>query len=280
MQAGIHTIPADQYHADPCAEPSLSSSVANILLRQSPLHAWHAHPRLNPNYQPAEDSRFDIGSAAHALLLERDGSHIVWIEADDWRTKAAKEARDLARAEGRLPILARYQAQLARMVDVARATVAASELPDLLTTGRPEQTLLWQDESIWCRSRVDLLAADVILDYKTTDNADPETFIRQIGRMGYDVQAEFYRRGAAACGRQAAFIFLAQEITEPYACSLIALANSYVEIAQDKVKRAMQCWKLCLESGRWPSYPIRVHHAEPPQWELAEFEARLSQETW
>ena len=49
----IHTdISAEAYHADPAPEPSLSSSVAKILVNLSPAHARIAHPRLNPDYRP------------------------------------------------------------------------------------------------------------------------------------------------------------------------------------------------------------------------------------
>ena len=42
LEPGIHNLSAEVYHADPCVKPSLSSSIANVLLQQSPLHAWMA----------------------------------------------------------------------------------------------------------------------------------------------------------------------------------------------------------------------------------------------
>jgi hypothetical protein len=46
---GYHRINAEKYHADPCVVPSLSSSIAKILLRESARKAWFSHPRLNPD---------------------------------------------------------------------------------------------------------------------------------------------------------------------------------------------------------------------------------------
>lgn len=77
MTAELQTMSAEAYHQDPAPQPSLSSSIAKILLDQSPRHAWLAHPKLNPNYVAEEDSRFDIGTAAHVMMLERDSSRIV-----------------------------------------------------------------------------------------------------------------------------------------------------------------------------------------------------------
>ena len=268
----IQSISAEAYHADPAPQPSLSSSVAQILLTQSPRHAWLAHPKLNPNYVAEEDSRFDLGSAAHAMLLEGDDSGIVWVDADDWRTKAAKEHRDAARAAGVLPLLIKYQPILQAMVAEAQTYVASSELGDILSTGAAEQTLMWEENGTHCRARLDLLSADrrVILDYKSTENAAPDAFIRQIGRMQYDVQAEFYCRGVRSEGGDPTFVFLAQEITPPFACSLVGLSNAYREIGQSKCERAIRLWAHCLATNEWPGYSNRVAYAEPPAYMLNE----------
>jgi hypothetical protein len=68
--------PTAHYFADPCPEPSLSQSVAKILVEQSPLHAFQAHPRLYvPTADEDADEKYDkaraIGNAAHALMLDR-----------------------------------------------------------------------------------------------------------------------------------------------------------------------------------------------------------------
>jgi hypothetical protein len=242
-------------------------------MRQSPAHAAMQHPKLNNNYVNAESSRFDLGTIAHALLLEDDSSRLITIEADDWRTKAAKEARDAARAEGKIPILVKQAAHLLKMVGTARDFLRSSEVGDM--TFKPEQTLAWQEGTTWCRARPDWLSTDrtLILDYKTTDDANPEAFIRQIARMMYDTQSEFYSRGLeAVTGKRPLFVFLAQEIEPPYACSLIALSNAYLEIANAKVERAIKTWGYCLKTGDWHSYTNRILYAEPPSWAMAEHE--------
>lgn len=276
---GIYRISADEYHADPCPAPSLSSSLANVILRRSPLHARMMHPKMNPDYRPVDSSRFDLGTMAHAMLLEDDGSKLVTIEADDWRTKAAKEARDAARAEGKLPILAKHAGDLGRMVHAARKFLDTSELKDV--EFEAERTVAWNEHGTWCRARPDWLSdsRDIILDYKTTDDANPDAFIRQIGRMGYDTQAAFYRQGVrTAVDCDPTFVFLAQEIEPPYACSLIALSNAYMMIAEDKVQKAIKTWAYCLKSNDWPAYSNRILYAEPPAWELAKFQAELQDE--
>src|SRR3989304_4859845 len=62
----------------------------------------HEHIR-NPAWAPEATEQTDLGTLAHALLLEQDDSRLVVVEADDWRTKAARLARDEARAARKRP---------------------------------------------------------------------------------------------------------------------------------------------------------------------------------
>ena len=183
MKTGIFTIDEEAYHSDNLGEvPTLSNSIAKIIIQQSPQHAWYAHSKLNPHYQPYNSDRFDLGTACHSLLLEQSDSKIVYIDADDFRTNAAKQARDEARAKGLTPILRKYEFQMLEMVSKAHEKIKHSELDGIFQNGKPEQTLIWQEGDAWCRARLDWLRADnkVILDYKTTDSAEPEACIRKI----------------------------------------------------------------------------------------------------
>src|SRR5262245_44641936 len=98
--------PTAAYFADPCPAPSLTQSIAKILLERSPLHAWHAHPRLNPDYKPDDDTKFDIGNVAHKLMIGR-GKDIEQLpeKYEDWRTKDAKQWREAAASQGKLAVL-------------------------------------------------------------------------------------------------------------------------------------------------------------------------------
>ena len=270
MTPGIHDMPAEQYHADPCPMPSLSNSIAQILISRSPMHAWMAHPKLNQNFQPDESSRMDLGSAAHAILLENDWAIVEEVVADDWRTKAAREKRDEIRARGKYPVLSKHYAALRQMVPVAHMCIEASELAGIFDEGEAERTLCWRESGVWMRCRMDWRSTDglVVLDYKTCQCAEPEAFSRQIINMGYDMQAAFYLRGHRATGGSphAKFVFLAQEIEPPYACSLVGVAPSLMALGDMKVERAVQLWRRCIETNNWPAYPARIAWAEVPEW--------------
>lgn len=263
---------AERYHADPCAGPSLSSSIAILLLSQSPLHAWAAHPRLNPDYRREESEAFDLGTAAHAYVLQGSSAFEI-IEAPDWRTKAAKEARDQARLVGKVPMLAHRWADVKEMGFRATAALLNCEQPTPLTTatGAAEQTLVWREGDVLCRARLDWLHDDhrTVDDYKTTGgSANPDEWTRSLFGMGYDVQAAFYLRGVRAVfGTEATFRFVVQENYAPYALSVIALGPAALVLAEKKVIFALGKWRECMATGKWSGYPTRTCYADLPGWE-------------
>lgn len=270
--ASQENMSAEEYHADPCETPSLSSSVARILLFDSPHKAWHAHPKLNPAWAPREpEEKFDLGTAAHDWLLRGlDSAEIV--DAPDWRTKAAREARDAARAAGRIPLLAHRADEVRMMADSARAQLAAfREKPTPFVDGKAEQVLIWkEDNGILCRARLDWINDDRITvdDYKTTSgSANPEEWSRTMFGGQYDVQAAFHIRGLRAVyGTAPVFRFVVQENYAPFDLSIIALDPEAIEYAERKVERAIALWGECLESGEWPSYPRRTCYASIPSY--------------
>lgn len=277
MKQGAYKLSMQDYQKDPAPAPSLSSGMAKKLVSQSPLHARIAHPRLNPAWRSEESTEYDLGSCSHAVLLEGEGA-IAAIEADDWRTKAAKEAREAARAQGQIPILARKLPDVRAMADTARAALAACEIPIDLTTGVAEQVLIWQEKNgIWCRCRPDWRRPGLILDYKSTaGSAEPSAWIRnQMVPLGFDIQSVHYMRGdKAVFGAPTQFIFLVQENYPPYECSFVGMSPGMIEIAQRKWDIASTIWQRCLEADKWPGYVKTIAYAEPSAWQIDEDEER------
>jgi len=271
-EPGIYELSEEDYHADCCPEPSLSASIAKKLVGQSPAHARHAHPRLNPGFASEEKEIFDRGTVAHALLLQGIEAAVV-LDFDDWRTKDAKANRDAVRADGKIPILRKYWDAIIEMVDRCREQLAQhKEASDAFTEGKPEQTLIWrEDNGVWCRAKLDWLNDDrrKIFDYKSTGrNAGPDDIQRIVFSDGWDVQESFYRRGVRRLtGIDPAFQFVVQESTEPYAASVIGFGPDIQWLGDEKVDLAIKQWGRCLKAGVWPGYPDRVCYPMLPKWE-------------
>lgn len=265
-QPGIYRMPIEEYIKDPAPKPSLNAGIAQILLEQTPRHAWMEHPKLG-NRGRNESSRADIGTVAHGLLLEDDKSRVVVIKADDWRTKAAREERDEARAAGKVPILEKDMDTVNEMVRIADHVLMGSALCNDWLDAIPEQTLLWEFGGVWMRSRPDKLTKDgrIYWDYKTSVSAHPAQFVKTVINNGYDLQAALGQRGVKALtGITPTVIFVVQEIDPPFYVSLVSLSEHFLEIAQVRLESAIYKWGRCLSKNEWPSYPDKVLRVDPP----------------
>lgn len=280
-KAGIYQIPAAQYHADMLFDrPSLSNSISKILAAETPRHAWTAHPRLNPNHKEIEKTSFDRGSAAHALLLEGEDRMTV-IHQDSYRTNLAKELRDAARAQGKHPILEKDYDPIYEMVSVAKDAIRnCQDLGGLtLQDGNAEQVFAWIEGDTCMRSRIDWMSNDrrLILDFKTTEaSANPADWERTMLNGWGDLQPAFNLRGNIATGgpEDAKFVWLVQEVQPPFACCFIGVTNELLALGQQKVNAAMEIWRECMASNKWPAYPARIHWLSPPAWAEAKWAER------
>jgi hypothetical protein len=267
----------EKYLSDPCPNPSLSRSTIKDLISKTPRHAFWNHPKLNPDFKPEEsEAKFDIGTAAHSIFLEGDNI-AVKIDADDWRTTKAKEARDTARADGKVPLLAKQYDGVMAMVQQAHLALCKSDLSLAIDQGDSELTYIWQlADDTYCRCRPDWINKErtIILDYKTTSQlAHPEMFSRNITTYGYDIQDAFYKQGVHAIEEtEPTFVFMVQEIEAPYLCAFIELDVQFQDMGEQKVKRGVQIWRECMKSGVWPSYANNIYTIEPPSYALASWE--------
>lgn len=276
---GVYEIGAEQYHADPCPTPSLSSSLIKILAQETPLHAWTAHPRLNPLFERNEDDKFNLGNASHALILN-DPKKFAILQFDNYRKKEAQEAKTNARAAGKIPLLAGQWDQVNVMVMSARDQLESSaNFADVFQNGKPEQTLIWCEDEfqgapakpVWFRARLDWLPDDRTQpydDFKSTESADPDVWSRIVFSVRHDIQAAFYRRGIRALGlaRQPQMRFVVQETTPPNCVSVMKMSPEAMELADRDIERAIRKWRWCTTAGCWPGYPAKVHTITPLAW--------------
>lgn len=271
ISPGLHRIEAEAYHGDPCPQPSLSSTLARLILNRSPLHAWTAHPRLNPAWEPTEKKTFDIGRAAHRAVLGAGGDYVAYppeILASNGAasTKEAKAWAEEQRAAGRTPLKADEVDQIGEM-----AMLCHHRLTDYgikLDPSRSEVTALAEIDGAWCRAMIDNAPDDPRLplyDFKTCEDASPDAVVRHVETYGYDVQAAHYLDvWRAATGEDRDFVFIFQEKAPPYAIAVVRLLNSaghsgdWMEDAREKVHVARQTWAHCVSTDHWPAYPALI----------------------
>lgn len=281
---GVYDIPEADYHSDPCPVPSLSRSIAHTLLTRSPKHAWMEHPRLNPNHEAQDKKAFDIGKAAHALVLGKPLTGIVVVDAPNWRKKVDQATRDDAYAAGQIPILRHQADEVEAMAKACRAQLDRHpEAREAFTAGRPEQTLVWREGDIWCRVMLDELPAggNVFYDYKTTGgSAHPDDWFRGACDYGYDLQDGFYSRGITAVLKieNPVFRFVVQETAAPYALTVCEFNPMSREMAAQKAAVAIDFWTWCTRRKAWPGYPGRIAYGSAPVWEQQRWADRMQRE--
>lgn len=268
-------MPTSEYFADCCPAPSLTQSVAKLLLDRSPLHAYGAHPRLGGEVDRPEDyvSAQAIGNAAHKLFLGR-GKEIVVIEAPDFRTKEARTTRDAVSAEGKVPILAKHYGRANAMVKRAREQLAPFGLPDPASLAQDTEVVIaWEEDGIWLRSMIDHLTPDrlTVIDFKTSGmSCAPHGIGRMMNDAGWDVQAAMHERGLYRVDPEGAgrrrHLFIAQENEEPYALTVVQISEAVLTMGRKKLAVATDIWRRCIESDRWPGYPAEIVVPELPAW--------------
>lgn len=250
-QAGIYQLSNDDYHGDCCDGPSLSSSKARLLMETCPAKVY-ANIRT-------ESKSFDIGSAAHLIYLEPSdfAERTSIVQANDWRTKAAQEARDFAYQQNKIPLLPKNVEELEHMRNALFSYPLAAQA---FSGGKAEQSLFYKDEQtgVWIKARPDYLPDhyEWVVDYKTAASANPREFARSVYQNGYYQQAAWYIDSIeAVTGKKPKdFWFVVQEKEAPYLVSVIKLDDGAIDWGRMINRRAIDLFAQCCESQNWHGY--------------------------
>jgi hypothetical protein len=279
LQPGIHfDIPENAYHADPCERPSLSVTVAKVLLERSPLHAARIHPRLtaglnslpddsDDNDEPDDSNAVGMqrGALIHHLLLGGGADYVKVLktdtktgevsEATDYKTPSSREFRDRLKARGQKPVLAKKLKSAQQIADRIRGKL------DIPT--KTEVTVVWESDGVLCRVRLDGFGTEFSSwrgwDLKTTDNAAAAASEHNILKYGYHIQRAAYMEGVetiypSLAGR-GKWEFAFAEASG--ACDVIVcdLPGELIELGRLQWARAKRLWAQCLAANEWPGYP-------------------------
>jgi len=255
---GFHdNIPEAAYHAD---RESLSVSGAKVLLKAPALFKWQQD-------HPVHKDVFDIGSAAHRLVLGV-GPDVLVCPFDSWRTNEAKAMRDDARQRGEIPVLKADWERVTEMADVlSRHRMAMS----LLSGGKAEVSAYALDEEtgVMRRCRYDYLRDDLAVDYKSAASSEPTAFARAAASFGYHMQHPYYYDIGIDLGLPLkGFVFIVQMKEPPYLVSVVELVPDAVERGRDLNRQALQRFRDCREVDLWQGYARddEITPIDIPRW--------------
>jgi hypothetical protein len=256
-------LPDEIYHAD---RSSLSFSGAKLLLPPS----CPAKFRETMDNPPKPKPQYTFGHAVHALVLGK-GAEILEVDAPDWRSKSAQEARAQA-CNGIAPMLT-HELEIAREMEQAvRQHPTAGPL--FAAEGLAEHSLYTDDPvtGIRLRGRVDWLTTIDgqlwIVDLKTSDTADPESFARKGAGYMYHGQHAWYEDLVKAVKLSDAprFVDVVVEKTRPYVVTVVEFDAESVDEGRRQNRRAIDLYAECVRTDTWPDYGPGIHPISVPAW--------------
>ena len=252
MSTFIDDMPAEDYHA----HPGIGSTTLKTLAKHPP--AVYRHRMDHPEHKAA----FDIGTAAHSLILEGDTSGLSIVNAEDWRSKAAREDREAAYTEGTVPLLAKEFAVVEAMRESVMAHAHASRL---LTEHTAERSYFTEIDGVPVKARPDALKGSTVIDLKTT-SADLGSIERSVASFSYHLQQAHYTDVIEACGQPVEdFVFIFVSTAAPHLVRVIRLEECAVDLGREQARHALAVWKHCTETDTWPGY-TGIDTLDLPAW--------------
>jgi len=292
QQPGVYDLEPEEYHADPVAGGSLSSTGAKKLLHPScPALFKHWRDTEERETKPA----WDFGKGAHQRVLGV-GPELVEVSDDagknpaEWRTNECKARVKAIRDAGGVPLHPGELEQIEAMAARLRAHPWAALLfqPG---TGAAEQTIVWQDAQtgVWCRALLDWLPDHVpgrrflFRDYKTGATSNVMKPDKTIDDFGYYFQAAFHLAGLRALGladddSQALIVMQCKEA--PYLVRVCQPDPTAMRIGAIRVREAIDLYAQCRaaeaagepDAIAWPAWSDDVEMVSLPAYTTRMYE--------
>lgn len=253
--SGMYDLPMAEYRGQPADGMSLSASDAIVLSNYTPAHlqaSWAEEAEGDDSKQS------DFGTVIHTLLLEphREAKSLAVVDADDWRKKAAQEARDAAREAGQIPILAK---DYDRAQDAVAAVMRHPLAEALLKDGKAEQSFFAKDKDtgLYRKARPDLYTSGrVLVDVKTVASAHPDFLQRRVYDGGWFQQAPFHCEvverveGSPVRG----YCWLIVEQKPPHAVVVRKPSDTILMHGDRLNKEAWATFVRCAQRNEWPAW--------------------------
>lgn len=202
-----------------------------------------------------------FGQLFHAMALQPE---TVWEQFAvmpnvDRRTKVGKEAfaEFEAQAKGKIIVSGDMFEQATAMCEALNK----NEFVQKLFKGEKEKPFFWVDEMTneECKCRTDVLTEVgenlIIVDLKSTDNAETEAFMRSTIKYGYDLQSAMYSEGVKVnTGKEPLFVFIAIEKKPPYAINILQADKLLVRRGYDLFRECLGVYHECKTTDNWWGY--------------------------
>jgi exodeoxyribonuclease VIII len=208
-----------------------------------------------------ETEALEFGRAFHCAILEPDKflSSYMALPQVDKRTKEGKALFSdfIERNMGKCFL---GQEEFDKILTMSKKLLSSPAVCELLQ-GEYEQEFYWTDEQtgIDCKSKLDVYNRGVrVVDIKTTESADPETFHRSIFKYAYHRQGGMY---IDATQEVLPYYIIAIEKDAPHEFSILRLSEEVLEYGRKEYKSLLEKCAQCRANNYWPGYETKYFDA-------------------
>lgn len=253
--------------------PGINWSKLKVIGR-SPAHFVWASSEMSDEDTDAKR----LGRARHVAVFESEkfaSKYAIW-SGGIRRGKAWKAFEAAHLSKGQEILTDREAEEVFAFANAANANPMAQRY--LAGSGQSEVVITWQhtlpalgdrDEVVIpCKARLDYVSpSGAILDLKSTRDASPDGFGKEVWRYEHHVQAAWYSDGYyAATGKRLPFVLLAVENVEPYVAQVYRVPERIIELGRERYTHLLNTYAQCQADGEWPAYSDDELDLELPRW--------------
>jgi hypothetical protein len=264
MENGIYkNLPAEQYFA----EDRINCSGLKLIAR-TPAHFKYYKEHLNE--KPPTPSMV-LGTAVHCAVLEPAtfNSRYAIAPKCDKRTKEGKAIWANLEADKKIILSA---SDFEAVEGMSKSVLSHETASKLLEKGDPEVTVFTDIEGIPAKARLDWYRNGIILDLKTTQAADPDSFSRSCATFGYSLQASWYLDCCKAANLEAhTFLIITCESTAPYLATVYEFDDVSLDYGRDHYRASLNKYRECLALNEFPGFPTDIQTISLPAWTLRNY---------
>lgn len=253
-KTGVHDISNSQYHK--------TSAISRSMLmdfKKNPSYYWYKH--ISGRFIKDESTpAMNLGSAVHTLVLEDqkfDSEFFVIHQKSRPIRGTAPYAKMLDDAKGKIILTdSEYQQAFA----MAKSVLDNPEAYSILLETKIEKSIFFEHEAtnLMCKVRPDAWSNGLVIDLKTSADANIKSFQSSCVNYGYFLQAGMMQYGLNRIEQpMEQFVFIVVEKEPPYAVAIYTLSDEALDFGLNQYHFLMNNLAKCINENNWPGYGIR-----------------------
>ena len=237
------------------------------------LQDWDTHKLAKPS---EETTAMIVGRGAHSFILPKQEFEKEFDVADAGSRKA-KSYIEMAEGSPKSILLRTEMETIEGMNEAIENHPVAREL---IKEGEPETSLYWSEEiegkRIYLKSKIDNLKhkKSILVDLKTTSDASPREFPKDMARYGTGKQMAFYQRACRACLKDwYSPVVVAVEKKPPHLIGIYTLDAESQNLCRNWVDAKLEEYSRWLQEPddkRRVGYDPKIHEVSLPRWAFYE----------